>query len=156
MGKNSKRIVMIITTVLLISISCGGNPSQDSPAPGCNAGGGCFPVMDGCSGKTVIQDVVITGDGGCLSVNVNNCNGGVIDITNACAETLIIAELEIPPSVTWTVDVYPAPEGQFAFVRNPSNLSEFTPDSDQYIEMVGYLGDKIVRISFIKTAPLCE
>ncbi len=156
MKKKKWQIAVFIVTVLLISISCGGSQEPESPAPGCNTGGGCFPVMGGCFGKTVIQDVVVTGDGGCLRVDVNNCNGGVIDITNACTETLIIGELEIPPGESWTVDVRPTPEGQFAFVRNPSNFSEFTPESDQLIEMVGYLGDKIVRISFVKTAPLCE
>jgi len=154
MGKNKKRIVMIIITVLLISISCGA--SEVSPAPGCSTGGGCFPVMGGCFGKTVILDLVVTGGGDCFNVRVNNCNGGVLTIENGCEETLVFGEDEIPPGVSRTVDVRPTTGGQFELIRNPSNFSEFVPESDQSIEVIGMLGDQTVRISFIKTARLCE
>ena len=36
------------------------------------SGGGCFPVVGGCFGKTVIQDLEVTGGGDCLIVEVNN------------------------------------------------------------------------------------
>ena len=156
MGKNSKHIVMIITMVLLISISCGGSPSQESPAPGCNSGGGCFPVMGGCFGKTVIQNLAVTGGGECLDVRVNNCNGGVLTIENGCEETLVFGEFEIPPGVSSTVDVRSTTDGQFELIRNPSNFSEFVPESNQSIEVTGKLGDQTVRIAFIKTALLCK
>lgn len=149
-------IVVIITASLLLSISCGGSQGQESPAPGCNTGVGCFPVMGGCFGKTVIQDLAVTGGGGCLNVRVNNCNGGVITIENGCEDTLVFGEVEIPPGVSRTVDVRPTPGGQFELIRNPSNFSEFVPESDQSIEVTGTLGDQPVRIAFIKTAPLCE
>jgi hypothetical protein len=156
MGKNSRHIVMIITMVLLISISCGGSPRQESPAPGCDTGGGCFPVKGGCFGKTVIQDLAVTGGGECLDVRVNNCNGGVLTIENGCEETLVLGEVEIPPGVSRTVDVRPTTGGQFELIRNPSNFSEFIPESNQLIEISGRLGDQMVSISFLKTAPLCD
>ena len=154
MKKDQWTIVVIITASLLLSISCGG--SHDSPAPGCNTGGGCFPVMGGCFGKTVILDLVVTGGGDCFNVRVNNCNGGVLTIENGCEETLVFSEVEIPPGVSRTVDVRPTPVGQFELILNPSNFSEFVPESDQSIEVTGMLGDQTVRISFIKTARLCE
>lgn len=154
MDKDSKRNVMIIITVLLISISCGG--SEVSPAPGCNTGGGCFPVMGGCFGKTVIQDLKVTGGGDCLNIGVNNCNGGVITIDNGCDEALVFGEVEIPPGVRRSVDVRPMTDGQFEFIESGSNFSDFIPESDQLIEVTGNLGDQSVRIAFLKTARLCE
>lgn len=58
--------------LILLSVNCGGSQSQESPVPGYNSGGGCFPVMGGCFGKTVIQDLEVTGGGDCLNVEVNN------------------------------------------------------------------------------------
>ena len=156
MDKDSKRIVMIIITMLLISISCGGSPSQESPAPGCNTGGGCFPVMGGCFGKTVIQDLAVTGGGDCLRVGVNNCNGGVIDIENSCQEALIFNKVVIPAGDTMTLDVLQTMDDQFEFYQIASNFSEFVPETDQWIEITGTMGDQSVRIAFLKTAPLCE
>jgi hypothetical protein len=156
MDQNKHRIVMIIITVLLISISCGGSPSQVSPAPGCNIGGGCFPVMGGCFGKTVIQDLEVSGGGDCLGVGVNNCNGGVIDIENSCQGVLIFNKVVIPAEDSMTLDVFQTMDGQFEFYQIASNFSEFVPETDQWIEITGTMEDQNVRIAFLKTAPLCE
>ena len=154
MVMNQWRFVVIFMVFLLLSISCGG--SEVSPAPGCNTGGGCFPVMGGCFGKTVIQDLVVTGGSDCLRIGVNNCNGGVIDIENDCQNDLIFNQVIIQPGDSMTLDLFQTTEGQFEFIQIASNFSEFVPKTNQRIEITGTMEDKSVRIAFVKTAPLCD
>jgi len=152
MGIRKGLVKFLLVAVVLVSLSC--IVSQDSPAPGCVERIGCAP-MGGCFGKTVIQDLEVTGPD-CLLVEANNCNGGVLEITNACFEPFIVGNEEVPSAGSVSFDLRQTSDGDVELFAISSNFSDFIPESDQLIEMTGKLGDLTVEISFIKTAPLCQ
>ena len=51
---------------------------HQSPAPGCSIVIG----PSGCFGRTIITDLVVTPKSQLLTVDVNNGNGGVVDVSN--------------------------------------------------------------------------
>jgi hypothetical protein len=152
MGIRKGLVIILIVAVALVSLSC--IVSSDSPAPGCVEHIGCAP-MGGCFGKTVIQDLEVTGPD-CLIVAVNNCNGGVLEMTNNCSESFLLGNEEVPPAGSASFDLRQTSDGVIELIEISSNFSDFIPESNQFIEMSGKLGDISVEISFIKTAPLCK
>jgi hypothetical protein len=138
--------------VFLTIISC--ITTKDSPAPGCIQRIGCSP-MGGCFGKPIIQDLQIENAPACLQVTVNNCNGGVINVDNTCEDRFTLGVDVVEPGDSMNFDIR-QDGGEFSLIPVASNLSEFVPSSDQVVELYGKLGDQSVKISFTKTAPLCE
>jgi hypothetical protein len=153
MKRKNWLIKIIILIGLLLTASC--IMISDSPAPGCKKYLGCAP-MGGCLGKTVIQDLVVEGAPECLIITVNNCNGGVITIQNACEDSLYFEEVSIDPGEYAILDIEEKNGGGFAGKRISSNFSEFIPQSDQTITLSGRIGEWKLFISFTKTAPLCK
>lgn len=152
MRKHKLTIGIGVMIVFFSIISC--ITTRDSPAPGCIQRIGCSP-MGGCFGKTIIQDLQLENAPACLQVNINNCNGGVIDVNNTCEDRLTLGGTVIEAGESATFDM--RQDGvEFSLIRIASNISEFVPSSDQAIELNGKLGDQRVMISFTKTAPLCE
>ena len=153
MGIRKGLVIFLLVAVVLVSLSC--IVSENSPAPGCNTGSGCIPVMGGCFGKTVIQDLEVTGPD-CLLVEANNCNGGVLEIANACFEPFILVNEEVPSAESASFDLRQTSDGDIELIEISSNFSDFIPESNQFIELSGKLGDISVEISFVKTALLCK
>ena len=145
-------VIILLVAVVLVSLSC--IVSQDSPAPGCVERIGCAP-MGGCFGKTVIQDLEVTGPD-CLLVEANNCNGGVLEITNACLEPFMVGNEEVPSAESASFDLRQSSDGDIELIEISSNFSDFIPESNQFIELSGKLGEISVEISFVKTALLCK
>ncbi len=145
-------LVAALTTLLLSSSGC--IVVRDSPAPGCVEYLGLRP-MGGCFGKTALLDLAVSPQINCLDVTVNNCNGGVLEIHNGCAEALTFDGVEIAPGENVALDVAQNGEG-YELVEASGNFSEYIPEKDECVEVSGRLDDRDVTITFTKTAPLCE
>jgi hypothetical protein len=91
----------------------------------------------------------------CLQVSVNNCNGGILEVSNSCAEILFLSRITIHPGET-NVGLDLARENdEYFFQRADSNFSEYIPAEDEPVEILGMMGAVEVRITFTKTAELC-
>ena len=145
---------VLITAALLVFLLGGCIVTKDSPAPGCVESIG-FPLIGGCFGKTAILDLVEP-ENECLTIEVNNCNGGVLEVHNACSETLVLGGAEIPSSDYVSLDVIEQEGGEYSVSEVSSNFSDYVPETDKTIEIVGTLGTQEITIIFTKTAQLCE
>jgi hypothetical protein len=128
---------------------------KDSPAPGCVEFIG-FPSVGGCFGKTAILGLAVEPENECLTIAVNNCNGGVLEVHNACDETLVLGGVEIPSSDHVSLDVVAGDDGEYRLTEVSSNFSDYVPEADREIEVAGTLGEQEIRLAFTKTARLCE
>jgi hypothetical protein len=143
---------ILLTCGLFMLTSC---IVKDSPAPGC-VEYLLFAPMGGCNGKTILTDLTLEGFPECIVVTVNNCNGGVLNVQNDSSKALTLGNLEIPAGESFNLDVQPDSDGGFVLVRIPSNFSNYSPTTDQTIQITGAIGDQALTISLTKTAPLCE
>jgi hypothetical protein len=67
-----------------------------------------------------------------------------------------LSNFEIAPGESVSLDVQPAEDGGFELVSIPSNFSDYNPSEDQFIKIIGTIGDQALTISLTKTAPLCK
>jgi hypothetical protein len=148
-------LVTIGTVALLLMVLAGCIVTVDSPAPGCRKYIGVVP-MGGCSGKTAILDLEVEPEPACLTIQVNNCNGGVLEVHNACSEMLVLGGVEIPASTSVGLDVAGKQETGYSLTRAGGNFSTYTPDEDERIELTGVLGSVAIKVTFTKTKQLCE
>ena len=142
-------IAIIIVLLALLLIAC--IVTEDSPAPGCIKSIG-LPTMGGCFGKTVILDLTVEPEHECLVITVNNCNGGVLEVDNACHETLVLAGVEIPPSDYVSLDVIEEESGTYSLSDVGGNFSNYVPEENKSIAITGLLGSQEVKVAFTKTA----
>ena len=145
---------MIVASLLFIGLLSGCIVVRDSPAPGCVKTIG-VGVIGGCFGKTVILDLIVKPEIECLSIAVNNCNGGVLEVQNHCGEVLVIEGAEIPAEEYLILDVT-RDDGRYVPLVTNTNFSDYTPEVDERVEMRAELGGQEIEVSFVKTAPLCE
>ena len=150
-SRSALPLIVILSALLLTGCIV----TKDSPAPGCVESIG-FPVLGGCSGETVILDLTVEPQNECLTIAVNNCNGGVLEVDNSCLETLILGGVEIPSSDRVSLDVIERENGTYALRGVGGNFSDYVPEEDKSIVIAGLLGDQDVKVTFTKTAPLCE
>ncbi|OIO74652.1 MAG: hypothetical protein AUJ57_01885 [Zetaproteobacteria bacterium CG1_02_53_45] len=129
--------------------------TKDSPAPGCIKTIGLLPMVSGCFGKTVLSDVKVEPQQACLTITVNNCNGGVLAIHNNCSESFNLAGVSVLAGTHMTMDLVNS-GSEFRLVETDSNFSAYTPAADERVQLVGTLGSGDVSVSFIKTGKLCE
>jgi len=151
--KSFQRTILFFSLCSLLFLT--GCIVKDSPAPGCVEYIGFSPI-GGCNGKTIITDLTLEGFPECVQMTINNCNGGVLEVQNDCSETLILGKLEIPPGESFNLDVQTVSDGGFVLVRTPSNFSNYTPGTDQSVQITGTIGNQTLSMFFLKTAPLCE
>jgi hypothetical protein len=127
---------------------------KDSPAPGCIEYWGPSP-MGGCFGTTAMLDLKVEPQLECLEITVNNCNGGILEVSNSCAEMLDLGQITIHPGdLNVGLDVAKQ-NGEHVLVSVDSNFSQYIPEEDELVEIHGTLGARDVIISFIKTKALC-
>ena len=150
---NSNLAKPVLCVALVLSLS--GCVVKDSPAPGCVESIG-LPMAGGCFGKTAILDLAVEPEIECLVVDVNNCNGGVLEVWNRCDETLVLGGVEVSPPDHVGLDVVEEEGGAYGLVEVSSNFSDHVPEADREIEIVGTLGAQEIRLAFTKTAKLCE
>lgn len=147
--------VRFLLFLLLALLATGCLVRRDSPAPGCVAYWGLAP-MGGCAGKTVIQNLRIEPEIDCLTVEANNCNGGVLEIHNGCNETLVLGGVTVEPATgSASLDVLEQADEGYALARTGSNFALYIPQENETIEVAGMLGDREIRVTFVKTGDLC-
>ena len=127
---------------------------KDSPAPGCVEYWGPAP-MGGCLGTTAILDLKVEPEHECLEITVNNCNGGIVEVSNSCAQILILEQLTIHPSERHVGLDVERQNGEYVLKPTDSNFSDYIPGEDEFVEITGMLGAEEVTISLVKTKVLC-
>lgn len=111
--------------------------------------------MGGCFGKTAILDLEVEPEIECLEIAVNNCNGGVLEISNTCAEMLVLSQVTIHTrefNVALDLD---KEDGEYLLRPTDSNFSAYVPLEDEFVEIHAVLGGQEMKISFLKTKELC-
>ncbi|MFH2039272.1 MAG: hypothetical protein ABIJ65_07535 [Chloroflexota bacterium] len=144
-------LIICISIFLLILSGC---IIKDSPAPGCRKSIG-FPMMGGCSGKTAILDLEIEYAPECVIIEVNNCNGGVLNIRNTCEKDIHLQDIVIPTNDSVSLDVKMV-DGSIELIQSHGNFSDFIPEEDTRIELMGEAGIDLIKFAFTKTKRLCE
>lgn len=153
-SRSAKSTISIIVVLLALLLS-GCIVTKDSPAPGCVKSIG-LPVIGGCFGKTVILDLTIEPENECLVITVNNCNGGVLQVDNSCHETLVLDGVEIPSSDRVSLDVIEEENGTYSLSDVGGNFSDYIPEENKSIAIIGLLGSQEIKVAFTKTAQLCD
>jgi len=64
--------------------------------------------------------------------------------------------VEIPSSDRVSLDVIDGENGTYALRDVGGNFIDYVPEADKSIVISGLLGDQDVKVTFTKTAPLCE
>ena len=144
----------IILAFLLAILLGGCVVKEDSPAPGCVEYWGPSPI-GGCFGTTAILDLEAEPEHACLEIVVNNCNGGVLEVSNSCAETLFLRQVTVHPSERNVGLDVEKRNGEYVLIPTDDNYSDYVPVEDELIEITASLGGKEVRIAFVKTRELC-
>ena len=86
-------IFFVVGIVLPMTKPC--KVIEQSIAPACTKTEG-FCMGGGCFGKSAIRDLQITPLVACLQFDINNCNGGILTVTNKCNKDLVIGDLKLP------------------------------------------------------------
>lgn len=152
-----EKLFLVIAALLLIMVNTTGCIlTDDSPAPGCKKYWGLAPT-GGCFGKSIIKELKIEPSLDCVTIEANNCNGGVLNIRNRCKQALVLGNVEVSPSeyVIFDIESRQA-DGSYTFVAINSNFSKYIPEQDEVISVNGKLGDQDIKISYIKTSKLCD
>jgi hypothetical protein len=145
---------LVAAMCLLAVAAVGCLVKKDSPAPGCIEYWGPAP-MGGCFGKTAIVDLTVEPQTECLEIAVNNCNGGILELSNSCAEMLILDRITVHPGESNVGLELDRQNGEYVLSFADSNFSEYVPSEDEFVEIRGLLGAQEVKISFVKTKKLC-
>jgi len=156
MPRIKKQLLTLSILLLLLGTAVGCIIIKDSPAPGCvKYLFGCAPI-GGCFGKSAITDLEVEPTIDCLKIEINNCSGGILEVTNNCDKPFVLGGVEIRPSeYNVGLDVLGKEDGRYLLTGTCSNFSDYIPAEDELIELVGALGDQKIRVSCIKTKELC-
>ena len=150
-----RRAYFTLVLAFLLTVLVGGCVvKKDSPAPGCVEYWGLSP-LGGCFGTTAIIDLKVVPENECLEIAVNNCNGGVVEVSNFCAQILILKQVTIHPSERNVGLDVERQNGEYALKPTDSNFSDYIPAENEFVEVTGMLGGEEVKISFLKTKELC-
>ncbi len=149
-------LALILSVLLLLACAASGCVLvKDSPAPGCREYWGLAP-LGGCFGKSVIMDLKVEPELDDLVIEVNNCNGGILEVTNGCDEPFLLGGVEIEALEHCVgLDVAGKEDGRYLLTRTGSNFSDYVPEEDEMIQLTGTLGEQELRISYVKTGRLC-
>ena len=150
---NSTTVMSLIAALSAISTS-GCIVVKESPEPGCIVRFG--PMIGGCSGKSAIVDFTVNTESDCLSISANNCNGGILEVSNSCVDTLMIGGVEVAPSSSMGLDVITAKDGSYQLREEDSNFTQMTHDKNINVALTGMVGSQEVKLAFTKTEKLCE
>ncbi|HUW94834.1 MAG TPA: hypothetical protein VMW58_03540 [Anaerolineae bacterium] len=145
---------LLTSAFLTIMLAGGCVIKKDSPAPGCIEYWGPASI-GGCFGTTAILDLKVEPQTDCLEITVNNCNGGILEVSNTCAEMLALNQITIHPGERHVGLDLDRQNGEHVLISVDSNFSEYIPEEAELVEIQGMLGGREVRISFVKTKELC-
>jgi hypothetical protein len=150
--RNKGWLLAIMASLAVAAVGC--LVRKDSPAPGCVEYWGPAP-MGGCFGRTAILDLKVEPPTQCLEITVNNCNGGVLEVSNSCAEMLVLGQIAVQPGDLHRGLDLDKQNGEYVLKPSDSNFSQYVPLEDEFVEIRGLLGAQEVKISFVKTKELC-
>ena len=145
---------LLVCAFLTVMLAGGCTVKKDSPAPACIEYWGPSPI-GGCFGTTAILDLKVEPQLECLEITVNNCNGGILEVSNTCAEMLALSQITIHPGERHVGLDVDKQNGEHVLIMVDSNFSLYVPEEDQLVELQGMLGAQEVKISFLKTKELC-
>ena len=111
--------------------------------------------MGGCFGTTAILDLKVEPEIDCLEITINNCNGGILEISNTCAEILFLRQITVHPGEQHVGLDLDKQDGEYVLVPSADNLSDYLPVEDELVTVQGMLGGQELKISFVKTKELC-
>lgn len=113
-------------------------------------------IFGGCFGKTLIFDLNVNPRVECLSIDINNCNGGILVISNLCNESFVTGNIEIKPQDKYVgLDVLKDEINKYSLIYSDGNFARYIPKQNEKINIIGVLGNQTIEISFIKTKELC-
>jgi hypothetical protein len=160
--KNSRKLKLLLPVLLLFVVcvislvvaSC--IIIKDSPAPGCIKRIG-IPMAGGCFGKTAILDLQVEPKKDSLIFEVNNCNGGVLEVRNTSNQLLVLGGVEIKASDYVSLDVQERQSNGFYRLKEiSSNFSQYIPVQNEVIKVNGLLGQEQITVTYTKTKKLCD
>jgi hypothetical protein len=154
MSSRRRAYCTLILAFLLAMLLGGCVVKEHSPAPGCVEYWGPAP-MGGCLGTTAILDLKVEPEHACLEITVNNCNGGILEVSNSCAQILILRQVTVHPSERNVGLDVEKQNGEHVLKPTDSNFSDYIPAENELVEITGMLGAEEVKISFVKTKELC-
>jgi len=154
MGALRNKSWLLIIMCLLAVAAVGCTVKKDSPVPACIEYWGPSPI-GGCFGTTAILDLKVEPQLECLEITANNCNGGILEVSNTCAEMLALSQITIHPGERHVGLDVDKQNGEHVLIMVDSIFSLYVPEEDELVELQGMLGAQEVRISFIKTKELC-
>jgi hypothetical protein len=160
--KNSKKVNSLFLALLLLVICCFSLMqvsclvTKDSPAPGCIKRIG-LPMAGGCFGKTTILGLQVDPKINGIIFQVNNCNGGVLEVRNTSDQLLVLGGVEIKASDYVSLDVLEKQSnGYFSLKEISSNFSQYIPIQDEVIKVLGFVGKEQLTVTYTKTKKLCD
>ncbi|MBN1940924.1 MAG: hypothetical protein JW772_01955 [Candidatus Diapherotrites archaeon] len=111
----------------------------------------------GCAGKHSITNLKVEPSSPCLETYVNNCNGGVLTLTNHCGEVVMIGDFEVLPRDeteegkyrSYSIELVRDETGAVRVEKTKGNYAAYLPDYD-FLEIDGFIGDKKITLSYVK------
>ena len=122
---------------------------KSSPAPQCISYI-APPIIGGCSGKSAIIDLYVSQHPACLQIEVNNCNGGVLEINNQCSAPFHLDSAIVPAGELKAWDLMKI-NGEHSLINANGNFSYFIPDNNEQINLTGWLDNEKIQVNFVKT-----
>lgn len=92
-----------------------------------------------------------------IKIEVNNCNGGTLEVLNSSTQPFVLGGVEIAPNDYVALDVKSKQtDGYYTLIEISSNFSNYIPLVDEQIKVNGQSGSKQVTYTYIKTKKLCD
>lgn len=111
-------------------------------------------ISGGCFGKTSITNVKLSKNIDCLIIKVNNCNGGIFEVTNNCKTDVFIGETKFPYDATtkgnFSFDITRDDDTKFSAVTSHGNFAIYKPDFADQIQINIKVGNEESTLSFTK------
>ncbi len=142
--------------ILAFALLCSGCiVVSDSPAPGCRKYFAMAPT-GGCDGKAIIKSLSVESQAECLGFQVNNCNGGIVTLTNDCDENISFAGMRINSTdKRANFELSRGKDGSVSAVHAKGNFATYYPDEEELLSAEGKVGNRRFNVSYVKTEYLC-
>ncbi|MBN1941536.1 MAG: hypothetical protein JW772_05135 [Candidatus Diapherotrites archaeon] len=144
-----KKSVLLVALVLAVVFSgCVDNP------------------FGGCNGTYEIKDLSVTPAPDCLEFEANNCNDGVLVVTNDCQETIFLCGVEIPAATIryygenknngrsvpggTTLEIILHADGSASLEKTSGNYAKYIPKKEQQLSITCDYKGKPITIAYLK------
>ncbi len=145
------KVVIIAFVILLVLFLLVRGFILGLMVPGCGLNFG----YGGCSGKAMIKDLKIEPETSCLTLRINNCNGGIIEIENSCEESVNVGDVKIRERYD-AIELSRDTNNSVKVSTSDGNYAQYYPEEDDLLNIEGSIGEKKFTISYTKTKLLCN